>query len=185
MGGTSRARAGWGRALLGLVALATGLTGTASSAEAASTAYLRPNGEVSTANPWNVVGAAKAWEALDDNVDPTITPAATDAISISSGYTKTTDVALSTSTLSGLSVHGATGWFYSGTAGQVEVQVLNGSTILGGGTFAAVGWHSINVALDGSQAQLDAATMRFVSKTYGAKEVRASFLKLERPLPPR
>jgi hypothetical protein len=151
----------------------------ASTAEAASTTHLRPNGEVSTASPWNVVGASKAWEALDDNVDPTETPGTSDAISISSGYTKTTEVALGTASLSALAVHGATAWFYSGTTGQFEVQVLNGATILGSGTSATIGWHSINVVLDGSQAQLDAATMRFVSKGYGAKEVRAAFLKLE------
>src|SRR6476659_5405127 len=168
-----------GRRCFALALFLLAAIGTNSSAGAASTTYLRPNGDVATSSPWTVVGAAKAWEALDDSVNPSSTPSSSDVISNSSGYYRTTEVAMGSTAISGLTVHGATGWFYSGTAGQVEAQVRRGTTVLGGGTFSSKGWHSFNVVLDGTQAQLDAITMRFFSSTTGLKEVSASFLTLE------
>jgi hypothetical protein len=174
-GGGTRPWRAWGVLSLLIFVFALG----PASAQGTGAVYLRPNAEVATSNPWTVVGAAKAWEALDDPVDPTKAPTGTDAITTSSYYSRVTDVGIGTTSLSGLAMRGATAWFYSGTAAPVEFQVREGSTILGSGKFSSLGWHSVNVPLNGSQTQLDAATLRFISSDATSKAVYASFLKLE------
>ncbi len=48
---------------------------------ASTTSYLRPNGDISTAEPWSITGASSAWGALDDNVTESETPSEADYIS--------------------------------------------------------------------------------------------------------
>lgn len=142
--------------------------------------YLRPNATRVTANPWSVVGAASAWAALDDPVTPAATPATTDLIEESGNTIRTTDVDLTTTSLIDRDITSAKVWFHTTTTTKVRAELRGPSGAIAGTEPASLGWHSLTVALDGTQAQLDGLYLRFVSihTAPAIERVQAAFLEL-------
>lgn len=151
----------------------------ASTTEAATTIYLRPNGDTTTG--WTTTGAANAWEALDDNVTEQEAPSNTDYIS---GHlpilqpAPITELAMTSTSLSGQTILSATAWFYTPSAGSVAASVKSGSTVLSNQTFTTAGWHVMTLALDGTQAQLDNATLVLSTESTETQYVYAAFLRV-------
>jgi hypothetical protein len=143
--------------------------------------YLRPDGSRATAQPWTVVNAETAWQSLSDRVTESMraTTSRGYIAAASGGEPLATEVALDTTPLTGKKITAASAWFYSPVRYDVRLEVRSGSTQLASQSFAGVGWHSLDVPLNGTQSQLDNAYLRFVSDTEaGTDKVYAAFLRL-------
>jgi hypothetical protein len=162
---------------------------SAGAANASVTTYLRPNADRTTTSPWTVVGATHAWEALRDKVVESQTPDLKEAKYISatvkalSSKTFSTEVDLETTSLTESTLVDARVGVYTQTSTPVTVEVVSGSAVLGSAEYTSVGWHSLPIALDGTQTQLDNLTLRFTTggrplEPTGAREVRAAFVRV-------
>jgi hypothetical protein len=151
-------------------------TAEPSSANAAITAYLRPNSDIQL-DGWTVIGASTAWDALNDSVTEEQTPTLTVYVKKPSrqGHLM---VNLDTLPLRAQKITAATAWFYTSTSSAVTFSVADSATELVRTNFSTVGWHSVAVPLTGSQTQLDNLTLRFKSESSGEHQVSAAFLKL-------
>ena len=151
---------------------------------AGNLAYLRPNGDVTSV--WTVNGAAKAWEALDDNVTEQATPSNGDYISGSKAlnFAASSELQLTTTSLTKQTILSASAWFYTPTSGPVTAKVKSGSTTLATQTFAGSGWHILPVSLDGTQSQLDNAAINLSTESSETQIVYAAFLRLLLRPPP-
>ena len=151
----------------------------AGSACASTTAYLRPNADLSSSQPWAVIGAGSAWEALADGVTETQAPAGAGYIasSESTGYTS---VGLKTIPLAGTSEVQATAWVYTASANRTTVEVLKSD---GGGRIAAgypiaAGWNAIPIKRALTQIELDNAVLKFRATPSKPQQISAAFLKV-------
>lgn len=159
----------------------------AGSACASTTAYLRPNADLSSSQPWAVIGAGSAWEALADGVTETQAPAGAGYIasSESTGYTS---VGLKTIPLAGTSEVQATAWVYTASANRTTVEVLKSD---GGGRIAAgypiaAGWNAIPIKRALTQIELDNAVLKFRATPSKPQQISAAFLKVTyTPSPPK
>ena len=146
--------------------------------------YLRPNGPRATSRPWTIVNAESAWQALSENVTESVKATTTRGYITTTPETPeagpfTSEVALGTTPLAGKKITAASAWLYTPTRYGVTFEARSGSTQLASQSFASVGWHSLNVPLNGTQSQLDNAYLRFVSDTEaGTKRVYVAFLRL-------
>jgi hypothetical protein len=149
----------------------------------ASAVYLRPNGD-RAGGQWTITGAASASAALDDPVTEIETPSGSDYISATINLTgsKTTEVDLGSTSLEGQTVLSSAVWAYTATANPTNLEVRSGSQMLGKAKFESVGWHTIPIALDSTQAQLDNAYLRFSAggglEGSGTRQVNAAFLRV-------
>ena len=143
--------------------------------------YLRTNGPRTTARPWTIAGTETAWYALSDKVTESM-KATTSRGYISAaggGEPLTTEVDLDSTPLAGKKITAASAWFYMPLRYNTTFEVRSGATQLARQTFTGVGWHSLNVPLNGMQSQLDNAYLRFVSGSEtGTDRVYAAFLRL-------
>jgi hypothetical protein len=129
------------------------------------------------------VGAPTAHEALDDNVTETEEPNNNDRITTSS-YTATTELTLGTTHIEGSVLKESAAWFYTLNAKRVVVEVKNGEYTLTKATVSSPGWHSLPVALNGSQSQLDNLRLKFSGSYLGPFEVSAAFFLVRIRKPP-
>jgi mannan endo-1,4-beta-mannosidase len=150
------------------------LAATSSSASAAVTRYLRPNEDVSLGS-WSVVGAASAWDALNDEVTELQTPSSLDYLTTSTASTKARWGLQSTS-LAGNKLLSATAWIYTANANPMSFKASNSETWT---TVTSAGWHSAPVTLTGKQTQLDNLNVEINSGSgTTSRVVRAAFVKL-------
>lgn len=158
-------------------------------AKASVTAYLRPDANHST-SPWAVVGASRAWEALDDAVTESQTPSSRDYVSYSGGEPwSDLKVDVGTASLAGGQVLAARAWFYTPNASPIRLEVrLPGEVSpLAVANFQTKGWHSLSIPLDGSQAELDELFLDFnktAAEVAGSRQVYAAFVRLSYETPP-
>jgi hypothetical protein len=166
-------------AALSILALAVllPLSADPDTAPAATTAYLRPNVDLSVGGSWSVVGAPTAWEALDDNVNQTQAPSSSDYIASSGAAGVTTD-GLKTMSLAGAAAVQMTAWVYTASTEEVIVEVLKSNA---GGRVArayvtTAGWNSVPLEVPLKQADLDTAVLRIRSTLSHPQQVAAAFL---------
>jgi hypothetical protein len=167
-----------------LVALATSLVSlllllSAGAGNAgAATTYLRPNADLTSTGSWAVVGAATAWQALDDNVTPALTPSSSDYVA-SSGASGYTTVGLKTMSLAGATGVQMTAWVYTASSNEAIVDVLKANS--GGARVARAyvtspGWNPIPLEEPLKQPDLDTAVLRIRSVLSQPQQVLAAFL---------
>ncbi len=152
-----------------------------SPAIASTTAYLRPNGDITTSEPWSIVGASKAWEALDDNVTELETPNNEDYISTAKvSPAPSTKVELSTLSLAGQTPLSASAWFYTSTSSSVTLTVAaEGDHSEGSQTFSGSGWHSFSVPFSLNQNKLNTLSMKFAPTSgSGTRQISAALVRL-------
>jgi hypothetical protein len=162
--------------VLGLLLALVFFAALAASASAA-TYYLRPNGAVSgPLSAWEVTGASTAWEALDDNVTESETPSSSDYISTSKSG-RAVDLEMATHSISGVSVTGATYWYYTTTSNPVQARAYNQLTFT---TTSSPGWHSLSTSIS-SKIDLKNTFLELKTGVVGSGERRilAVFLKIE------
>jgi len=142
----------------------------------AATYYLRPDGKIFTSKPWSIVGAATAWEALDDPVTELETPSAADYIS-DGGGSQETRVSLSSTNILGVGITKASIWYYAANSQPVEVKSSADSTWQ---TTSSTGWNSRSQTI-ASHTALNEISLQFrtTSSSNPARQVRAAFLKIE------
>jgi len=143
--------------------------------------YLRPNGPRTTPRPWTIVNSETAWASLSENVTESVKAGTARGYisAVASTEPFTTEVELDTTPLTGKKVTAASAWFYAPVKPGITFEARSGSTQLAGQSFTGVGWHSLNVPLNGTQSQLDNTFLRFVSGSEtGTKKVYAAFLRL-------
>ncbi len=131
--------------------------------------------------PWTIVNSGTAWASLSENVTESVKAGTTRGYisAAASAEPFTTEVELDTTPLTGKKVTAASAWFYTPVKPGITFEVRSGSTQLASQSFTSVGWHSLNVPLNGTQSQLDNTFLRFVSGTEtGTKKVYAAFLRL-------
>ncbi len=159
---------------------------TGSATAAVTTTYLRPNTDIRLGG-WSIVGAYRAWDALNDNVTEFNAP--TNSNYVLSGEWSLR-VGLGTTSMAGASVKGASAWIYTPNSNEVTLEVRDGAdNRLATGRFASAGWHAVSVPMNGGQSQLDNAYILLRGATsYGSgrASVYAAFLRLrlDRPEPP-
>jgi hypothetical protein len=143
----------------------------------AATTYLRPNADGSATGSWTTVGAATAWEALDDNVTPAQVPSNSDYIS-SSGDSGYATVGLKTMSLAGAKAVQMTAWVYTANANETIVDVLKSNTgaRVARAYVTAPGWSSIPLEVPLKQPDLDTAVLRIRSTLSMPQQVPAAFL---------
>ena len=141
--------------------------------------YLRPNGPRTTPRPWTIVNSETAWASLSENVTESVKAGTARGYISASTSTEpfTTEVELNTTPLAGKKITAASAWFYTPVKTGVTFEVRSGSAQLAGQSFTGVGWHSVNLPLNGTQGQLDNTFLRFVSSS-GTNKVYAAFLRL-------
>lgn len=151
-------------------------------AESAMVTRLRPTGDRPTESPWEVKGAAHAWEALDDEVSETQTPSKSDYLMNGTEFVvpwRRTEVDLGTTSLAGQPILGAAAWVYAPNAKSFTVEVKSRGSLLAKDTLRYAGWHVIPIPLSGDQAQLDDLSIYFESPVdSGVREIYASFVRL-------
>jgi hypothetical protein len=143
---------------------------------------LRPNATLSSENPWTVVGAASAWDALNDWGTEAMTPDTANyitATTVSGSPVYTTDVDLETTSLTGKTIKSASVRYYTSVAPGETVEARSGTTSLASQTAITSGWHSLTLTLSGSQSQLDGLYLRFKPNAeLGSRRVSSAFLRL-------
>src|SRR5436190_1064314 len=162
------------------------LTADIDPAGAATTAYLRPNADLSSTGSWAVVGAGTAWEGLADNVIPPQAPPSSGYIA-SSGAAGYTTVGLKTMSLAGATAVQMTAWVYTASANETIVDVLKSDTgaRVARAYVTAPGWNSIPLAVPLKQPDLDTAVLRIRSTLSQPQQVLAAFLAVTyNPSPP-
>lgn len=168
-------RARW--AALGILAVALlPLTAGAGTAGAA-TSYLRPDSDLTSTGSWTVAGATTAWQALDDNVNPSLVPSSSDYIA-TSGVAGYTTVGLKTMSVAGATGVQMTAWVYTGNANETIVDVLkadNGARVARA-FVTAPGWNAIPLEEPLKQPDLDTAVLRIRSLLNKPQQVQAAFL---------
>jgi hypothetical protein len=173
------ARVGLGMALIWFAIFAA-------EALASQTAYLRPNGDVSSGS-WAVVGSAARWSALNDVLAEQQTPSSSDYITNNSSGGGGTDVTVDVSTfpLEGSTIVEARAWFYMPNSNSLVARIRDAAgTTLATQLYSSAGWHSLPVTLSGSQSQLDGLRLNFRKEAGSApRTVYAAFLKVAVELP--
>ncbi|MFL5901355.1 MAG: glycoside hydrolase family 26 protein [Solirubrobacterales bacterium] len=141
--------------------------------------YLRPNGPRTTPKPWTIVNAETAWESLSENALESVKAGVLRGYISATTSTEpfTTEVELDTTPLTGKKVTAASAWFYTPVKTGITFEARSGSTQLAGESFTGVGWHSLDVSLNGTQSQLDNTFLRFASSS-GTSKIYAAFLRL-------
>lgn len=164
-------------AALAALALTLVLSAGAGTACAATTAYLRPNADLSSTGSWAVVGAGTAWEALADNVTPAQAPSSSAYIA-SSGAAGYTTVGLKTISLAGATAVQMTAWVYTANANEAIVDVLKSNTgaRVARAYIAAPGWNPVPLEVPLKQPDLDTAVLRIRSRLSQPQQVSAAFL---------
>lgn len=144
--------------------------------------YLRPNGPRATSRPWTVISGQSAWQALSENATESAKATTSrGSISATGGAEPfTTEVELSTTPLVGKKITAASAWVYTPTRFGATFEARSGSTQLARQSFTGVGWHSLNLPLNGTQSQIDNAFLRFVSGSEAGttSKVYVAFLRL-------
>jgi hypothetical protein len=169
------------------LALLLPLTADIDPAGAATTAYLRPNADLSSTGSWTVVGAGTAWEALADNVTPGQAPSNSGYIA-ASGATGYTTVGLQTMPLAGATAVQMTAWVYTANANETIVDVLKSNTgaRVARAYIAAAGWNPIPLEVPLKQPDLDSAVLKIRSTLSHPQQVSAAFLAVTyNPSPPK
>jgi hypothetical protein len=155
----------------------------ASAASAATSTYLGPNADLEM-NRWSVVGTESAWEALDDALTEVETPTNADYVTVSQSNGRL-ELGLSTTSLKEQTLLKADAWFYTGTTAALTYSIrtvspTTGNTVtLAKGQVSSAGWHQVSLPRSLNQAELDAATMRFVTESgTTTRQVSVAFVKL-------
>ena len=153
-----------------------------------SNIYLRPNGDEKVEG-WSPVGATSAWDALNDSVTETQTPAASDYITYVGGFAIFGClVGLENPNLSGAQPISATAWFYTPDSSSIKMGVRSvlpsgWTEILATASSSQPGWKSVAVPLTTSGGQavnLSSLTLHFLKNgsESGSRRVYATFVQL-------
>lgn len=170
------------RLIFGLISVASFIL-VSTFASASVTTYLRPNADRTTSEPWTIVGASQAWEALDDPVTEIETPGGADYISATPSQSPlSTRLDLSTISLAGQTILSGTAWIYMATATstQLIVDPEGGGHSVASQTFTGTGWHSLSIPLSAlKQSGLNSLNIELnTGSGSGIRQVSAALVRL-------
>lgn len=147
----------------------------------AEVSYLRPDRDLSSTSPWQVFGATRAWEALDDPVAETNIPTMSDYISATSSG-QTTAVGLHPTRIAGMANLVIEAWVYSPSAAPFRFKVKEGNVEQ---TISTAGWSSFKVTGISTQQKMEELTFSFTPLSSAPVQIPAAFLKLSYTFQPR